>query len=224
MEVKFTPVEQNSKAWEQLRAGRVTASKMGVVMANYGKAFSETAKKYAVNVAIERITGKPIASNYSNAHMDRGHEQEPIARALYEDKADCFVANGGFFYTDTLGCSPDGLVYDEGEIEIKSVIAPVHYANLKRGDIDPTYKWQMWINLKMSGRKWLDFVSYSAEFPVDKQLFIHRIYPGGLVKEFAMIDERIELFEKLVISTKETILDGDYSTEAKDSEPARKYR
>lgn len=79
---EFIDVEQNSNEWFELRAGKLTSSKLGIVMANYGKALGEPAKKYAVNIAIEQITGEPIASTFTNAHMERGHEQEPIAREL----------------------------------------------------------------------------------------------------------------------------------------------
>ena len=77
---EFYDVEQNTDAWLQLRAGKLTSSNLGKVMANYGKAFGDPAKKLAVQIAIEQITGKPQESGYSNDHMDRGHEQEPIAR------------------------------------------------------------------------------------------------------------------------------------------------
>ena len=155
----FHDVEQNTDEWFAMRGGRLTSSKLAVIMANYGKTFGEPAKRYAVNIAIEQITGNPIASTYSNEHMERGHEQEPIARMLYEEDTFCTVTNGGFFCDDFIGCSPDGLVGDPGAIEIKSVIAPVHYASIKRQNVDPAYKWQCVGNLKFTGRDWLDFIS-----------------------------------------------------------------
>lgn len=209
---KFHDVEQNTDLWLSMRAGLLTSSKLGTIMANYGKAFGEPAKKYAVNIAIEQITGKPIPSGYQNDHMQRGHEQEPVARMLYEDDTFCDVSNGGFFGSDFVGCSPDGLISDCGVIEIKSVIAPIHFASIKRGSLDPAYRWQCIGNLKFTGREWLDFVSYSAEFPVDKQLFTHRIEPGILAKEFDMLDERIAEFKTLVDDTRNQILDANYST------------
>ena len=199
---KFYVLEQNSTEWFDLRAGKLTSTKPPTIMANLGKAFGEPAKKYAVNVAIEQITGKPIPSDYSNAHMERGHEQEPIARALYEDMMFCQVSNGGFFDLGNIGCSPDGLVDDDGVIEIKSVIAHVHFASLKRNKVDPAYYWQCVGNLKFTGRKWLDFISYSAEFPESKQLFVHRIYASDLENEFKSIDERVSQFMELVESCK----------------------
>ncbi len=205
---EFIDVEQNSNEWFELRAGKLTSSKLGIVMANYGKALGEPAKKYAVNIAIEQITGEPIASTFTNAHMERGHEQEPIARDLYENNTFSDVTNGGFFDCGFVGCSPDGMVYDDGVIEIKSVIASVQFANIKRGKVDPAYYWQCVGNLKFTGRKWLDFISYSSEFPVDKQLFVHRIYAADLQDEFNKIDIRIDEFKAIVSQCKEIILNN----------------
>jgi len=203
---KFIDINQNTDEWLALRAGKLTSSKLGCVMANYGKAFGEPAKKYAVNVAIEQITGNPISGGYSNEHMERGHEQEPMARMMYEEHNFSDVTNGGFFDLGLVGCSPDGLVGDDGVIEIKSVIASVQFANVKRGKVDPAYFWQCVGNLKFTGREWLDFVSYCSEFPEGKQLFTHRIYAKDLAEEFKQIDLRVSEFQKLVDDAKELIL------------------
>ena len=207
---EFHDIEQNTDQWFSMRAGRLTSSKLAVVMANYGKAFGEPAKKYAVNIAIEQITGNAISSTYSNEHMERGHEQEPIARMMYEDETFSDVKNGGFFCTEFIGCSPDGLP-DGGVIEIKSVIGSVHYANIKRQGVDPAYRWQCIGNLKFTGRDWLDFVSYCSEFPLGKQLFVHRINKADLEEEFKKIDVRVAEFKELVQSSKKLILDSSYS-------------
>ena len=209
---KFYDVDQNSEEWFGMRAGKLTSSKLGVVMANYGKAFGEPAKKYAVNIAIEQITGTPIASDYSNDHMQRGHEQEPLARMLYEQEMFCDVSNGGFFGSDFIGCSPDGLVYEDGLIEIKSVITTVHYANVKRQTVDPAYKWQCIGNLKFTDREWIDFVSFCADFPESKRLYTHKLTKGNLSEEFSMIDKRIDEFKKLVDETRELIASSNYIT------------
>ena len=208
---KFHDVAQNSDEWYALRAGSFTSSNASKVMANLGKAFGDPAKKYAVNIAVEQITGAPMVSDYTNEHMERGHEQEPIARMLYEEENFCDVTNGGYFDLGFIACSPDGMVHDDGVIEIKSVIASVHFANIKRQSIDPAYKWQCIGNLKFTGRDWLDFVSYCADFPEDKRLFTHRIWKKDLEEEFNQISNRIEEFEKLVESSKAIILEGNYS-------------
>jgi hypothetical protein len=211
MNFEFINVEQNTDEWYALRAGKLTSSNLSKVMANLGKAFGEPAKKYAVNIAIEQITGNPISSNYSNDHMERGHEQEPIARNLYEQELFCEVTNGGFFDGGFIGCSPDGLLED-GVIEIKSVIPSVHFANIKRGSVDPAYKWQCIGNLQYTGREWLDFISFCADFPEDKQLFTHRLYSEKLTEEFKILNDRTHEFESLVNDTKQLILKSNYIT------------
>jgi hypothetical protein len=211
MNFEFINVEQNTDEWYALRAGKLTSSNLSNVMANLGKAFGEPAKKYAVNIAIEQITGNPISSNYSNDHMERGHEQEPIARNLYEQELFCEVTNGGFFDGGFIGCSPDGLLED-GVIEIKSVIPSVHFANIKRGSVDPAYKWQCIGNLQYTGREWLDFISFCADFPEDKQLFTHRLYSEKLTEEFKILNDRTHEFESLVNDTKQLILKSNYIT------------
>lgn len=208
---KFIDVEQNSDEWYELRGGKLTSSKLGTIMANYGKSFGEPAKKYAVNIAIEQITCKAISSSYTNDHMQRGHEQEPIAREMYEDDYFCEVTNGGFFESEFVGCSPDGLVDNDGLIEIKSVISTTHFATLKRQDVDPAYKWQCIGNLKFTGRDWIDFISYCEEFPESKQLFVKRMKKEDFTEEFKMIDERISQFKQLVSESKQLILDSKYS-------------
>lgn len=199
-------IRQNTDEWLDMRAGKVGGSSIGKIMANYGKAFGEPAKKLAVQLAIEQITGKPILSSFTNDHMSRGHEQEPIARALYEDTFFCEVTNGGMFDNGKTGISPDGLVYDDGIIEIKSVIASVQFATVKRMNIDPSYKWQCVFNLKESGRDWLDYVSFCAEFPQGKRLFDYRIIKGNVQEQFEMIDSRLNEFWPLVEESKEIIL------------------
>ena len=182
-----------------MRMAKLTGSGVKLVMANLGKAFGDPAKKLAISIAREQITGKrSIASSYSNAHMERGHEQEPIARALYENECFVDVTNGGFFDCGTLGCSPDGLINNDGIIEIKSVIDHVQYATIKRGGIDPAYKWQVYFNLMTTEREWIDYVSYCADFPEETQLYTFRIHKEECMERFSEITNRITEFFKLI--------------------------
>lgn len=205
MSAKFYDVEQNTDEWLALRVGKVTSSSMGCVMANYGKAFGEPAKKYALQIALERITGKKAEYSFSNDHTARGHEQEPIARMMYESLNFVDVRNGGFFEAGTLGASPDGLVEHDGLIEIKSVVASTHYDTLVRGSFDPSYKWQLYSNLKITEREWIDYVSFCDEFTDEKKTIIHRIYAHDCPDYFSMIDERLHEFEGLIKQTIERI-------------------
>lgn len=171
----FHDVQQNTEEWFSLRRGKVTASNFGTFMANEGKAFGEPAKRYAVQVALEQINNVRVENGYTNDHLERGKEQEPIARMLYEDEYFCDVLNGGFFDHGEYGDSPDGLVNNEGAIEIKCVTPAIHYATLKRNSFDPAYTWQLIGHLDCTQRDWVDFVSYCPEFPKEKQLIVYRL-------------------------------------------------
>ena len=202
----FLDIQQNTDEWLQLRVGKVTSSGVGKIMANFGKAFGPPAKEYAVKIALEQLTGNAVGYNYTNAHMDRGHEQEPIARALYEDMYFCEVSNGGFFDNILTGDSPDGLLYDDGVIEIKSVIGHVQFSTIKRGSFDPKYKWQLVFHLRETGRDYVDYVSYSSDFPEGNRLYVYRCDRDSFKEEFKMVDERLEQFYKLVDDSKNLIL------------------
>lgn len=179
-------------------------------MANFGKPFGDPAKKYALDIAIEQITDKPVASSYQNDFMSKGHELEPIAREMYQNEKFRTVLNGGFFCNDKIGCSPDGIV-DDGLVEIKSSITPwAHFERIRKKDVDSAYKWQVIGTLLYTKKAWLDFVSYSPDFPEDRQLFVLRVNPDQYQKEFKMIEQRVSQFLELIESTKETILNSNY--------------
>ena len=211
----FHDIEQNTDEWLALRGGKLTGSGFGRIMPNFGKAFGDPAKKYATTIAVEQITGQPISSDYSNAHMERGHEQEPIARMRYEDEFFCDVTNGGFFDLGNIGVSPDGLVCGDGVIEIKSVIASVHYASIKRQTYDPAYKWQLVGNLFYTQRDWIDFVSFCADFPEDKRLYVCRVERDDFKQEFEMLQQRVSQFFELVEQIKTDILNSNYNVTAR---------
>ncbi len=191
----FYNVDQNSDEWLDMRAGKVTGSAIAKVMANYGKVFGDPANRLAVDIALGRITRRAQAGGYTNAHMQRGHDQEPIARMLYEDEYFCDVSNGGFFDNGNTGCSPDGLVGNDGVIEIKSVVPSQHYKCIAKNDFDTAYKWQLYFNLKETGRDWIDYVSYCADFPDDNQLFVKRIYSRDISESIMQINTRLAEFE-----------------------------
>lgn len=194
----FHDVEQNTDAWQALRCGKATASNFACFMANDGKAFGDPAKRYALQIALERATGNKTEAGFSNEHTERGHQQEPIARMLYEQERFVDISNGGFFDWGKYGDSPDGLVGDDGVIEIKSVIASVHYATMKRGKFDPAYRWQLIGHLDCTGRQYVDFVSYCSEFPEGKQLIIHRLNRDECKSEIERLSERRFEFLMLV--------------------------
>lgn len=204
-------IDQNSDEWLSLRAGKITSSSLNKVMANYGKAFGEPAKKYAVDIALAQISGIVPSNNYTNDHMDRGHEEEPLARMEYENQYFCDVTNGGFFELNDFGDSPDGLVGDDGVVEIKSAIPSVHYSRIVKAKYDSAYKWQLVGHLKASGRDWVDFVSYCSQFPDEKKLYVHRSYKEDFEEEFLQVDVRLNEFRDLISQTKFNIITREYS-------------
>ncbi len=203
--MKFHDIEQNSDDWYALRLGKATASNFACFMANDGKAFGDPAKKYALQLALERVTGQRDDNGYTNEHMERGQEQEPIARLLYEEENFADVSNGGFFDWGLYGDSPDGLVGADGAVEIKCVIPSVHYATLTRGSFDPTYRWQLIGHLDCTQRDWVDFVSYCPQFPESKRLLTYRLYKEQVREEIKRLNERRQEFLSLVNQIQNTL-------------------
>jgi len=208
--MKFHDIQQNSEEWELLRSQKATSSKLAVIMAHYGKDFGDPARKYAVDIAIEQITGRPVSSGFSNDHMERGHDEEPIARGLYEYQTFSKVLNGGFFDHGYFGCSPDGLVGTDGVVEIKSAIPSIHFDRIRKQSFDSSYKWQLIGNMKFTCREWIDFISYCGAFPEDKRLFVKRLYAYNYANEYMQIDDRLNQFGILVEEAKQTILTNEY--------------
>lgn len=198
-------VPQNTEAWQALRLGKATASNFGCIMANDGAAFGEPAKKYALQLALELATGRKAEFSFSTDHMERGHEQEPVARMLYEDAEFVSVTNGGFFDCGDYGDSPDGRVGSKGLIEIKSVTAAVHYATLKRGSFDPAYRWQLVGHLDCADCDWVDFISFCSEFPDASQLIVYRSDRDDFKEELKRLAERRAKFLELVQATLKSI-------------------
>lgn len=209
-EVKFIDIEQNSDEWFALRAGRITSSALDCIMAHYGKDFGEPAKKYAINLAAERLSGKPSPSTFKNAHMERGHKEEPEAREAYDRETWNEVKNGGFYCNDTQGVSLDGNVGDAGAIEIKCQIPSAHFECVKKQSYKSTYKWQCVNNMRLPGKEWIDFVSYCPIFPKGKEIYIYRMFAKDFQQEIDMIESRIEEFEVLIEQAKCDILESQY--------------
>jgi hypothetical protein len=205
MPSNFHDVPQNTDDWQALRLGKATASNFGCFMANYGKAFGEPAHRYALQIALERLTGKKAEHSFSNDHMERGHEQEPVARMLYAEEHFADLLNGGFYDCGEYGDSPDARVGDAGLIEVKSVIASTHYATIQRGNYDPAYKWQLVGHLDCSGRDWVDFVSYCSDFPQGSQLAVYRLHREECEDELGMLRLRRAEFLELVSKTMQNI-------------------
>lgn len=203
--MKHYTVQQNTPEWDSLRLGKITASNFGSIMASNGKAFGDPAKAYALQIALERILNRKSGYSFHSQHMERGHEMEPIARMRYEGIRFATIQDGGFFSDGIFGGSPDGLVGDDGLIEIKSVVAKVHYATIQRGAFDPSYRWQLIGNLYVTGRSWIDFVSYCSDFPEYAETIIYRMERNDVADEIESLKTRLDEFAALVASLEDRI-------------------
>jgi hypothetical protein len=133
---------------------------------------------YFLRVVAERLTGKPM-DTYKNAHMDRGQEQEPFARMAYESVTGYLVEEVGFIKHAAImaGCSPDGIIGDDGGAEIKSVIPTVQLETILNGGYPSEHKPQIQGLLWITGRKWWDFCSFSPDMPEHLRTYIFRVAP-----------------------------------------------
>jgi len=171
-------LEQGSDEWKQARLGHVTASCVADVMAK-GKGGSEaiTRKKYKMRLVAERVTGQGQESFTSSA-MEWGTMQEPFARQQYEVLHETFVEKTGFWkhpIHDYVGVSPDGLVGNDGLIEIKCPNSTTHLDYLIADQVPTEYYKQMQCQMWVTNRQWCDFVSYDPRIKSDKnKLFVKR--------------------------------------------------
>jgi putative phage-type endonuclease len=155
-------MEQRTDEWFQARLGKVTASRIADVMAKTKTGYGATRAKYMDQLVDEIITGRPTIG-FSNAAMQHGIDTEPKARAAYELITGNEVVEVGFCPHPTIkqaGASPDGLVGDDGMLEIKCPNTSTHRSFLVSGKIDRRYMLQMQWQMACCDRQWCDFVSF----------------------------------------------------------------
>lgn len=172
-----TNIEQGSDAWLQLRCGMLTASTIGslITPARVKVAENDTARTLIAHLAAERITGH-VEPTYVSADMERGTFDEPYARDLYSEHHAPAVEVGfmtNVFDGHTLGYSPDGLVGDDGLIEIKSRRQKKHLQTILADAVPLENMAQIQTGLLVSGRAWCDYVSFCGGMP----LYVKRVHP-----------------------------------------------
>ena len=168
---------QGSPEWFAARVGRVTASRVADVIARTKTGWGASRANYMAELIAERLTGETAAS-FTNAAMQWGTEKEPDARAAYEFRADKDVTEIGFVPHPTItmaGASPDGLVGDDGQIEIKCPNTATHIDTLIDRDIAGKYVTQMQWQMACTGRAWCDFVSYDPRLPESMRVWVQRV-------------------------------------------------
>lgn len=170
--------QQRTDEWFAARLGKVTASRVADIIAKT-KAGEYTAGRdnLMAQLAIERLTGQAQES-YSSASMQWGTDQEPFARAAYEIATGQMVEECGFISHPMIanaGASPDGLVGDDGLVEIKCPNTATMIETLLTQKVPSKYITQMQMQMACTGRQWCDFVSFDPRLPAKAQLWICRV-------------------------------------------------
>ncbi|OPB29553.1 lambda exonuclease family protein [Bartonella sp. WD12.1] len=188
-------MEQRTPEWFRARLGKVTASNIDSIVDKTSKG-SPTSKyeNYKIKLIAERLTDKAILS-YETPAMRWGNEHEDSAIEEYSFIYDTNVTRCGFIPHPTIemaGASPDGLIGDEGLIEVKCPQETTHTRFLLSGEIKPEYILQMQFQMACTGRKWCDFVSFNP-------LFTHQVtHLRVKALRIPRDDEQIELINKAV--------------------------
>lgn len=190
--MKTLDFPQGSIEWLQARAGKVTASRMGDVMAKIKTGEAAARRDYKAQLVAEILTGRPQESGFVNAEMQWGTENEPFARAAYELAKGVMVDTVGLVLHPTIeraAASPDGIVGD-GLIEAKCPKTATHLQYLLAGVAPAQYQPQMLFQMACTEAAWCDFVSFDPRLPENLQLFVVR---------FERDDQRIAEMEGEVI-------------------------
>ena len=211
---RFTVIEcdQRSDAWHLARCGRVTGSGAQAVLAK-GKNGAEatTRYNYRIQLAVERMTGKPQESTYTNKYMQDGVAVEPTARLEYEAQTGYIVRETGFLsMTEHMaGCSLDGDVDDfQGLVSFKCPMSATHAEYLKARRLPPEYVRQATHEMWVTGAQWYDFCSYDARFPEGLKFFRVRVersefkaelatYEAELARFLSEVETEVKTLEKL---------------------------
>lgn len=164
---------QRSTEWFNVRLGCVTGSGVTNVFAK-----SEAKKKYKTKLIVERLTNETQDNDFVSSAMLWGIEKEDMARVAYQEQNEVFVKQEGFIKIENefIGYSPDGLVNENGLIEIKCPSSGIHFEYLDSEEIPKEYINQMILGMIVTNRSWCDFISFDPRFPKSMQLFVKRIF------------------------------------------------
>jgi putative phage-type endonuclease len=168
---------QGSPEWIAARVGSLGASRLHEAVAKTKTGYGASRANLMAELICERLTGQ-AAATFVNAAMQHGTETEPEARAAY-----CFytgrdVTEVGLIRhpkIEQTHASPDGLVDQDGMLEIKCPSSATHMETLLGQSIAAKYETQMQWQMVCAGRQWCDFVSYDPRMPENMRLFIKRV-------------------------------------------------
>jgi len=189
---------QGSDDWHAARCGILTASEVRHILTPTLKtANNDKTRQHVWELAAQRITGY-VEPQYIGDDMLRGYADEILAREKYaETRAE--VQEVGFITSDALGFvmgySPDGLVGDDGLIECKSRRQKYQVQTICEGFVPDEFVLQLQTGLLITGREWIDFVSYSGGLP----MFVQRVLPDPVMQE-AIVSAATDFEARVVLA------------------------
>jgi putative phage-type endonuclease len=206
----MSDIEQGTPEWFAQRCGKATASRISDIVAKTKTGYSTSRANYMAQLVVERMTNQ-VAESYSNAAMEHGITFEPFARASYELKTGNMVDQVGAIDHPRIAlsaASPDGLVGDDGCLEIKCPNTATHIETLLGDEPAKKYYDQMQWQMVCANRSWCDFVSFDPRMPAHLQLFVKRIersdlYIAELEKEviqfLAEVDDKVKKLNEIKV-------------------------
>lgn len=212
MNFRIIDAPQRSEAWFEARAGRLTGSAAGDMLASIKTGEAAARRDLRTKLVVERLTGQHQEDGFVNAAMQWGMDKEADAFAAYEAHSGNVVRRTGFLshLHVMAGCSLDGDVDDfAGVVEIKCPMSATHFGYLKAKGVPSKHMPQILHNLWISGAQWCDFVSFDPRFPEHLQLFVHRVprndidilaYAKCAEKFLEEVDAECEAMEALAVA------------------------
>ena len=197
--MKIYNFEQRTEDWYNIRKGKMTASNAEIIIAN-GKGL----ETYIYNLMAEYYSSAE-KENYINADMQRGIDLEPEAKIEFQFYTGLDIKEVGCVeLNEYILASPDGLIGDDGLIEIKCPNDSIYFKLLLSNNIKPEYIAQMQMQMYVTDRQYCYFVSYNPNF--EKSLYIKKInrdeemiekLKKGLERGIQLIKEIKENFRKV---------------------------
>ena len=171
-------MEQRSEEWFAARCGSLGASQIADAVGTLKNGQpSTTSVNLRAKLVVERLTGQQ-EEGFTNAAMQWGIDNEDDARRAYSEATGAFVDEMGLAPHPSIQgthASPDGLVGDDGLVEIKCPNSATHIETIKAEKIAKRYLYQMQWQMACLDRQWCDFVSYDPRMPENLRLFVKRV-------------------------------------------------
>jgi putative phage-type endonuclease len=198
--MKYFNVEQGSEEWVKLRLGVPTASDCTMIMTPKKMELSKQSDKLIARLISEKLSPylPERAETFSSRAMEWGKQTEEEARRFYAMERNVTVMNGGFCLSDDgrIGCSPDGVVGEDGILELKAPNPSTHVEYLMEGGVPFDYMPQIHFQLIVTGCKWVDFMSYAQGLPP----LLVRVEPGLYTEQLKKLlyDEFLPRFDEVL--------------------------